>query len=125
MHRGASRQLPRPHVPRTAPAVVPFAHSAPRVASWPALWEGTVGVLQREAAEALRLLDRGAMEAAAAKAAAHGYRNADLYDIGEKLKLGERQFVQLQAHTPSPPRRIAPPPPHHHHPHPHLSPPRS
>ena len=61
------------------------------------LHDTTVGKINREAASALKLLDRAAMEAVSAEAARYGYSSADLYDIGQMLTLSEKDFVQ--AHT--------------------------
>ena len=74
--------------------IAPTAEQAETERALRELHEATVGALDRVAAEALKLLDRAAMEAAAGEAAQHGYTSADLYDIGEKLTLSEKDFIQ-------------------------------
>ena len=51
------------------------------------LYDTTVAVFDAEAAEALRLIDRAAMESVLAKAQEYSYMTADLYDISDKLQL--------------------------------------
>eukprot|EP00966_Prymnesium_polylepis_P200949 4656604-Prymnesium_polylepis.1 len=60
------------------------------------LYESVIVALDNEAAEALRLIDRHAMEAVLEKAQGYGYMSADLVDIQDKLQLKEEDFVQLQ-----------------------------
>ncbi|KAL1507307.1 hypothetical protein AB1Y20_008153 [Prymnesium parvum] len=63
------------------------------------LYENTVVAFDREAAEALRLVDRKSMESVLARAQQYNYNTPDLYDISEKLQLKEEDFVQMQLKT--------------------------
>ena len=60
------------------------------------LHEETVVAFDTEAGEALRLLDREAMQEVLHKAEGYNYTSPDLYDIWEKLQLKEEDFIQLQ-----------------------------